>query len=121
MRKNAARVAQQIKGETDTLEERWPELKDRVGRWQKIVEDALGVRIEKKKIVFVSVDPVVFFFLQKMTLFDKSVQDCEQGLSEAEQTKRQWQQVKDLKLDDLPNQMELARVRKILNNFCIYR
>lgn len=47
-----------------------------------------------------------------MKSFDKTIQDCNDALDESEKSRNQWIPVKDIQLDDLPNQMEQTRVWK---------
>lgn len=100
-----------IKSECDVLEERWPELRERVVRWREIIEDAVNVR----SWMVILNRTILWSPFQRMKGFDKTIQDCNEVLDEAETARSQWIPVKDIQLDDLPNQMEQTRVRLILS------
>src|SRR3569832_1814458 len=88
-RRTSRRLAQQIKVESDTLDMKWKQLGEKSQRWYKIVEEALN----------------------KFMQFDKAVQACDLNLLKSENSRRAWKPVKDVQLDDLPNQMARANVR----------
>jgi hypothetical protein len=67
---------------------KWRQLTEKAARWSRIVEDALG----------------------KFAAFDKTMQACDLQLLKSENAKRAWKPVKDVQLDDLPNQMTRAKV-----------
>uniref|UniRef100_A0A914XNP1 WW domain-containing protein n=1 Tax=Plectus sambesii TaxID=2011161 RepID=A0A914XNP1_9BILA len=81
------RIAQQIRVESDTLNERWKALKEKAVKWSKIVDDAHS----------------------KMISFDKAVQECEVNLAKVDNARRAWPAVETIQLDDLPNQMNRAK------------
>lgn len=62
-------------------------LNKKARRWYKIVDDAC----------------------QKFGQYDKVVQACDLQLLKSENAKRAWKSVKDVQLDDLPNQMARAK------------
>lgn len=47
--------------------------------------------------------------LAKFMSFDKALQACDLQLLKSENGKRAWKPVKDVQLDDLPNQMARAK------------
>jgi hypothetical protein len=46
-----------------------------------------------------------------MISFDKAVQECEVNLAKVDNIRRNWPPVEAIQLDDLPNQMNRAKVR----------
>uniref|UniRef100_A0A915HIP2 Dystrophin n=1 Tax=Romanomermis culicivorax TaxID=13658 RepID=A0A915HIP2_ROMCU len=86
-KKISLRIAQRVKLEVDLLTEKWPEFLDHAHRWERIVDNAF----------------------MKMSQFDQTLKACDQELSKAELQRKQWKAVKDVKLEDLPNQMETTR------------
>ncbi|KRZ62067.1 Dystrophin [Trichinella nativa] len=86
-KKQSRRVGQMIKNDSDRLEELWADLTDSANDWQKLVEDTFT----------------------KMILFDKAIEDCKIAISEAEDLKKHWKPISDVKLDELAECMEHAR------------